>query len=193
MVSFSIEILKKIENQYVSEIANTFGKNLVFSFVFGGFAKGYANSKHDIDFFICVKKKNDAELRQFHKWAKALHEDLALPIDKEYPFELTTLEELNQTLYLASRIKPSLTVETIKEYDAYVYGDIFSGEKKLKQGNINLLNRYTKSCRRLRKAWTTHLINQLRLNKIDYADEDMTLLFEKHVTYLKKNAEPQVV
>lgn len=56
MSNFDLKIAE-VSSQFQLKIKEIFEENLVFAFIYGGLAKGYAlTSDHDIDMLICLKK-----------------------------------------------------------------------------------------------------------------------------------------
>lgn len=67
------ELVDKLQFEFKAEIAKIFGDNLLFAFIGGGIAKGYADYDHDIDAIVVQKKYNETQAKDYQRFFYALH------------------------------------------------------------------------------------------------------------------------
>jgi hypothetical protein len=122
------EIIAAITRSHSDAIPRIFQENLLFSFVCGGWAKGYATAEHDVDVFICTKREVGPEVEQeYLRWYFALHNDLHLPPDTGYPGEVVSVDALRSSLDLLEVWKFSFHVADIATKKAIIWADMLSG------------------------------------------------------------------
>lgn len=181
------QYIKLVQDEFMSVVPRIFGKILVFGFMFGGFAKGYAVSNQYADFFICVYEEKSEEIESLRKWYFDLHERYDLAPDIEAPCSLTTLTHLREKMDFAHGIRLNSTIVWNYEKQAIVWADILTGAKIGKIGNLHLLCNLEESCCVLPQKWRKELVDLL-VGPIDpeVAKLPLSRLFRHVVTYEKK-------
>jgi len=183
-----MELSAKFKNA-VSEI---FSSNLVFAFVFGGFAKGYATSDHDIDMFVCLDHRDAKQEILFRKFYFSIHSSFALPPDHQDPGEVMSLPELRQRLAHMDRISMSPILEDYDVYEGIVWVDCLAGQVLGEVGDIALLHQIKFQCSGLVERWRTEILERcvgvdtLRLESEEILKLGFTRLCRRFVTYLQK-------
>jgi hypothetical protein len=177
----------EIMDNFSREAPSFFGENLLFGFVFGGFAKGYATTDHDLDCFICLKSYDESQVANFHEWYFSLHAEYDLAPDIEMPGSIMDQRHLSEKLNFATTNPLKPTIESNYEKQAIVWADIMLGEKACKIGNFAELNSFEHTVRGLNQRWRKELITILG-DEVDLETTKLpiTRLFRKSVKYLKK-------
>lgn len=184
-------ILKTIQTEFVphfkEQIPHFFKENLIFAFICGGFAKGYADKNHDIDMFICVNSLENHQIDHFRDWYFKIHKHYNLPYDEDCPGEIMTFHKLRASLDLIKEL--TITTFAIQEYELYesiVWGDMLSDKIIGKTGNLSLLNKLLAECSGYPQKWKKQILNMLSREEKDYwKDIAPQLLMEKYMTYPK--------
>ena len=195
---FKHDVIKNdIYREFELEIKNIFGENLIFGFIFGGFSKGYATNKHDIDMFICLENRNDEQEKKFQEFYFRLHNKFGLPPDFIDPGEITTLNHLADVVKLLKAYQIRRVVRTFDEYEAIVWGDIFSGEVSCIVGDASAFQSIQNACLEFPAQWRAQLLKLVdqktleaegRLNPGEQLEDlNTTRLFRRCVTYLKRH------
>lgn len=117
-----------ISEQVRIGLPRIFGDNLVFGFVCGGIAKGYADNFHDIDTFSCVRSLPDPQTEDaYYRWYFELHREFGLPPDFDYPGEVVTLERLSRVLKILKTLKLTLSIDSVDTKKAIIWTDMITG------------------------------------------------------------------
>ena len=176
----------EIVDAYGTAVPAIFGENLVFGFIFGSFAKGYAAPGHDIDMFLCVKHDDTEQREAFQAWYVALHDRLELSPDLQDPGEMTTMERLRWKIDFAERLLIRPRICSYFAYEAVVWTDALSDRKLGVIGDCNLVDRLERQCSKIMSTWRGQLFRLAHETKRDFpSDIHTTLLFEALVTYDK--------
>jgi|GEM_PF-6963128 len=180
------EVLKEIYNTFRNEVPPIFGDNLVFGFLFGGFAKGYAVKDQDVDCYICLKEENIKQVAKFREWYFNLHAHYNFAPDVEIPGSISTWDHLNEKIDFAVRTSLRPVIETSYEKQCIVWGDIMSGEKAAKIGDLSKLNEIEIACEGLTQRWRIELLRILgEKADLEASKLPITRLFRKVITYQK--------
>ena len=136
MSNFDLKIAE-VSSKFQLKIEEIFEENLVFGFVYGGLAKGYAlTSDHDIDMLICLKKLNQTHIDKFREFYYDIHEKYEYTADPELSWdihdtnasrEFITFTEILDIINHLNDLKISLIIKYFKEYEEIVVCDIFAG------------------------------------------------------------------
>ena len=186
---------KLIEPTVVTEIygdcrraaPGVFGGDLVFAFIFGGFAKGYAVQNQDVDIFVCARRAASAPTDKFRSWYFDLHARYDLIPDRADPGEVMSPERLEEKLLFAAQTPVRAEVQTYYEYEAIVWADILCGEKAAVVGDARALMRMTDICDGLPQRWRRELLGLAGTPiEAEIAKLPTTRLFRKFVRYLKQ-------
>jgi hypothetical protein len=181
------KIMIKVYDEFREAVPRIFGNNLVFGFVFGGFAKGYAVNNQDADFFISLHDYYLEQIAEFHEWYFDLHERYGFAPDLEMPGSITTLAHLQEKISYAARTPLRPVIESSYEKQCIVWADLMSGEKAAKIGDLNALNEIEVSCEGITQRWRKELLTMLgEKATLDIAKLPITRLFRHSVKYLKE-------
>ena len=180
------KVLKEIYDRFRNDVPPIFGNNLVFGFLFGGFAKGYAVKDQDADFYICLKEENAEQIANFREWYFNLHAHYDFAPDVEIPGSISTWAHLNEKINFAVQTPLRPVIETSYEKQCIVWGDIMSGEKAAKIGDLNKLNEIEVCCEGLTQRWRMELLRILgEKADLEASKLPITRLFRKAITYQK--------
>ena len=184
--------VEKISDEFKQKTKEIFQENLVFAFIFGGIAKGYAKDvSHDIDMFICLSDRNNEQESKFRAFYFAIHNKFNLTPDYTDPGEVVSLSELKNSLFLLENMKISPVMKAYKEYEAIVWGDVFAGKIISPVGNIKLLESIQQQCATYPDKWRANILTQmdqytLKTEWESIKNLNITRLFRRYVTYLKQ-------
>nr|MBI1231922.1 hypothetical protein [Cytophagales bacterium] len=190
------EIVTNVEKEFQEAVTRIFGDNLHFAFIFGGIAKGYAKDfSHDVDMFVCLNEANAGQESAFRAFYFELHERYGFAPDPTDPGEIATIEKLRRHLDLLNRTKIRLTIEGYDEYEAIVWGDMFAGKVTAETGDLDALAEVQTECSDYPAQWRQDILDAidpavLESEKDALETINITLLFERFVTYLKRKDVP---
>jgi predicted nucleotidyltransferase len=173
-------VVDNIANEFSVVATSIFRNNLLFAFIFGGFAKGYATVHHDIDMFVCVDSYIVDEIERFRAWYLAIHSHFSLPPDDRYPGEIVAKSLLDEKVrFLEGRpLKPE--IETLYEYEAILWTDALSGRKLSVVGDRSALAIFERRCSRLEELWRSEVSEMLGQPAPElFAHLDLRRLFKK--------------
>jgi len=137
-----------------------FGENLIFSFLFGGFAKGYANARHDIDTFICVNRKFEDQISRYHEWILSAHRKLGLEHDSIYPFEIVTVKYLNLLVDNCDFELKAHSVNDADDFDKVTWIQAISDKKIFISGDRSRLMFYESKFENIPEKWKRQAMDQ---------------------------------
>ena len=183
-----------ITRAFPPAIRRIFEDQLCFGFVFGGFGKGYGGPGHDIDMFVAVNQLAASAQAEFVSWYMALHQELRLPPDLEYPGELVLLGDLERRIRFleASHIRP--VIESQYEYESILWVDALSEEKlAFVSGpgiDMEQLDQLMKRAYSLMLKWRSEVILWRPEPLSELKKLDLRRLFKGHVSYLKRQSLP---
>jgi acyl-CoA reductase-like NAD-dependent aldehyde dehydrogenase/predicted nucleotidyltransferase len=178
MFEYNKSIIKQFENKSVK----IFGKNLVFAFICGSFARKKLTPKSDLDMFICVKKINQEEKIKFHKWYLSIHSKHNLDPDLDFGEEIMTYDKLISKIEKIKNYKPSTIINERDIYDGIVWAGMLSGKQiglfgnktifnKLKNESFKICNHWIKNISKFSKSKNPDLILK---KMIKYKSEKIT-------------------
>lgn len=110
-----------IELLFKEKIVKIFGDNLVFGYIFGSYARNRAKSYSDIDTFVCVKKKDSVQIKEYLDWLFEIFEIFGKIPDFKYPTEIVELKELENQVARFSKLRLLAILNSAKDYDAMVW------------------------------------------------------------------------
>jgi len=183
----SKEIIDDIVFNFSNVVPNIFRESLLFCFICGGFAKGYATNQHDIDMFICVKEVPEKEfMDDFLNWYFSIHKKWGLPPDCKYPGEIVVIKTLEEKINFLSHRRLRRTIKTFYEYEAILWTDMISGKKigLIVQDDVFFI--LEKTCKGLERRWREEVAQALGLTPHVLGDTDLRRLFKKFLVYKKK-------
>jgi hypothetical protein len=143
------------------EMMRTYASMGGFGFVFGGFAKGYATSEHDIDMFLCLETVDDCTREQIRSDYFALHHYHGLPPDEKDPCELMTVLELAVKLKISSDRPLRPVIETYEEYEAICWTEILTRAVAAFVGSHRLFGDLRGSVAHVPQRWRRELFAML--------------------------------
>lgn len=183
----------EISQRFEAKVPGLIGQSLVFGFIFGGFAKGYATISHDIDMFICVRHLDADSVSRFRHWYFDIHREFRLTPDLNDPGEVLTLADLEKRIAFLEITPLRKEIETYYEYEAIVWADVMSEAKIAIVGDVSELAELEFRCKELAKRWRNEVRAILGVENEDaIANLDLRRLFKKAITYLKKNPPPRL-
>lgn len=186
----SKSILHEIECEVRSGLVKIFGQNLVFGFICGGFAKGYADDTHDVDLFVCVETNDEAAYDAYLDWYIGLHLRFGFPPDLDYPGEVVTLDRLRELLDIQSNFKiESLVVKSIWIKKSIIWADMFSGRITAIVGSsdgLDILESFRVLCRPYPERWKREVLDLLPEDvRRQWRDKHQLLIMERFMSYPK--------
>lgn len=181
------DICKRIFVDVRESLDEIFGENLLFGFVCGGIANGYADYGHDIDIFVCVDGdvSND-KLEKYYNWYFKLHSQYNLPPDKDYPGEIVSKEKLMKTLGLLNDLDLKLKVTRIDIKEAIIWCDMITGGIEAITGSIRELMNIRNSYGHHPDQWKQKVLSQISPEeRMLWQDKSHTLIMERYMQYPK--------
>lgn len=132
----SIKDIEGIILESKEKLQMIFGENLLFGFICGGIANGYATYDHDIDYFICVKSPISKETyTDYLKWYFDIHKRYNLSADVDYPGEIVTYDQLMSTINILYNLKLTLQIKSIAVKKSIIWTDMIVGQIVCVVGN----------------------------------------------------------
>lgn len=180
--------VREIVQQFEPAVPEFFGDTLVFGFIFGGFAKGYATASHDIDMLVCVQEARDPSVHQFRTWYYDVHQKFGLQPDCIDFGETLVEADLLKRLTLLEATPLRHEIETYYEYESILWCDVISGPKIGVVGDAHAVSEYEARCSALMERWRDEAIIMLGIrDREGVAHLDLRRLFKRAITYLKKD------
>jgi hypothetical protein len=163
-----------------------FGDDLVFGFLCGGFAKGYATESHDADFFVCVRALPSGAFERYRRWYVDLHHRRGIAPDERDPGEVVLLSSLEEKIGWVSTRHVRPEIPTYYEYEAIVWADMLSGPKIAKVGDLHRLAVLERQVEVLPQRWRSDILRDAGADAETLWTLPLTLLFEQRVRYTKR-------
>lgn len=144
----------------------SFGENLVFGFVFGSAAKGKLKTKgqaqDDLDTFVCINETNHDAVNNYREKLVQLHQHYGLKVDEEFPTEVMTLHELNDTIGHLNGLNVSLDTKiTGSEYDRLFWAHALTDQKAGFIGQGRVMSSLIKQAMPHIYRWKNQIMTQL--------------------------------
>lgn len=179
----------KIICRFEADVPALIGHSLLFGFIFGGFAKGYATWNHDIDMLVCLQEWERDTAERFRQWYLAMHEEFGLPPDHDDPGEVLTIADLVARLSFLERTPLRREIETYYEYESILWADVIAEAKVAIIGDKAALESVELRCKALARRWRSEVARMLGVAEDDseLAQLDLRRLFKRVITYLKKD------
>lgn len=181
------ELCAKICSEVQKGVAGIFDGNLVFGFVCGGVAKGYADDSHDIDLVVCTSTPIDEGVRDsYYDWYFDLHDRYSLPPDYDYPGEVVTYGQFSDTLVLLRGLELSLHVTDVRVKKAIIWGDMITGGIDGRVGDVALIDRVINEYKDEPERWKQQVLALIPEGEREvWKDKNHTLLMERYMKYPK--------
>lgn len=177
------DIVKAILCRFRCDIPSIFNDDLLFGFIVGGFAKGYAVSDQDIDMFVCVRKYDEAKAQEFRNYYFDLHKEFHLVPDSGKPGELMTLGRLQQKIALINFRSLRPTIHSYYEYEGLLWTEMLTGVRAAQVGDMNILNSVVESCEILPQRWRKEVYE---LTGDDLSEEERKLSIHRLIKCARK-------
>jgi hypothetical protein len=177
-----------INREVQEQLPQVLGGNLLFGFVCGGVAKGYADSAHDIDTFACLETPIDeADLERYYQWYFDLHDRHGLPPDFDYPGEIVTLSQFEDTLRLLEGWKLTLHVTDIKLKKAIIWADMITGGIAARCGRqTEIIDRICQQYGHHPALWKEQILRLIPPDEVPlWQEKNHTLIMERYMKYPK--------
>lgn len=142
------------------QLHNLFKNKLIFSFVFGSYAKNSQRQTSDVDIFSCISKVDELEISQFREWYFDFHYKYGLFPDFSYPGEIITENELCRILNNNKNIDFDV-INSPEVYDALFYTQILIDKKANILGNDEKRIRYEIEARKYVNDWCNRIYELL--------------------------------
>lgn len=114
-------VRKLISASFQGAVANIFGTELEFAFIFGSFASNRDKRHSDLDTFVCVHEKRPEQIERYLTWLFSMHEMFGRIPDFKYPTEIVLLSELQSAVVQLSTLELSTTMNAAQKYDVMVW------------------------------------------------------------------------
>lgn len=114
---------------FTKAVREIFRDQLVFAYIFGGFASKKSKSFADIDTLICVKERIPQQVNEYLTWLFQTHEVFGKIPDFKYPSEIVEFNELKVGIEQLHILKLSAINNSASAYDAMVWGHSLSQRK----------------------------------------------------------------
>lgn len=188
-VKLGQEMCSRICAEVQEGVARIFGDNLVFGFVCGGVAKGYADTSHDIDLVVCTNSPADeATMNSYYDWYFDLHQRHNLPPDYDYPGEVITCQQFTDTLKLLTDLELTLQISEVRVKKAIIWGDMITGGIDGKVGNIELIDQIIETYKNEPARWKEQVLALIPPEeRANWVDVNHTLLMERFMRYPKND------
>jgi len=175
-----IELPEHFRSAFLSTLGGIFGANLLFGFVFGSFAKGYATFGHDIDTFVCLETRNSFAERGYLVWLENIHDELGLVVDKDYPAEIVCQADLEHMLKRLKRLRLALNDNESSAFDYVVWTEALAGPKRFMVGDERKALHYERRCVGFPEKWRLDILQSL----IERGDPRAKLCQERDAVYM---------
>ena len=161
------ETVDEIVRRFAKEVPPIFGDNLVFGFVCGSVARGVTVYDDDIDTLIVLKKIDYDQIHLFRTWIFDLHDTFGMKIDKDFPYEVFTLETLEEKFSALDRIRPSLHYVSSPTYDTITWAEmVYNPSKAGIIGDQDLIKSQADRCNEHVQRWRKEIVGDLKVRKI---------------------------
>lgn len=158
---------KRIKNilylEIKSEIIRIFNNELLFSFIFGSYAKNSYNQTSDVDIFACIDKINNKKIDIFREWYFKFHYKYGLFPDFIYPGEIVTKERLNEIIKKNKEIEFKL-YNSSDVFDSIFYTQILTDQKTNIFGDEKKLLYYEFETKKYIQEWCVQIYDLLIKN-----------------------------
>jgi len=134
-----LEKREQIQQDFMRDVPVIFDENLIFGFIFGSFAKGYADDDHDIDTLVYLKTIDEDQYQEYLNWLVDLHTRYDMQIDPVYPCEVLDTTHMDRMKRNASEIRLSTRFNSISVFDQIVWIQVLADEKYAVIGDRNAL------------------------------------------------------
>lgn len=184
--------VSNILEEVSGKINTIFGDTIVFAFVCGGFAKGYADQNHDVDIFVCTKEKIDPSVERIYlDWYFKLHQRYRLKADYNYPGEIIIYENLIQTLNILKGLQLSLTISDVPTKKAIIWADMITGVTAAEIGpGLDLLAKLKKEYAHYPEKWKQEVLNLIpNKDRGQWEQKSHLLIMEHFMRYPKHDGQ----
>lgn len=176
----NIPMLKRLKTllylEFKTNMTQIFSNDLLFSFIFGSYAKNRQKQTSDVDMFGCVDNINDNTLEKFKEWYFKFHYKYGLFPDFVYPGEIITREKLEDIINKNKDIEFNLA-NSSAVFDSIFYTQILTDKKTSFIGNERLLLQYEIQLKKYIPDWCNQIFDLLsRTNTIKSDREHMKCL-----------------
>ena len=182
------ETVDEIVRRFAKEVPPIFGDNLVFGFVCGSVARGVTVYDDDIDTLIVLKKIDYDQIHRFRTWIFDLHDTFSMKIDKDFPYELFTLETLEEKFSALDRIRPSLHYVSSPTYDTMTWAEmVYNPSKAGIIGDQDLFKSQADRCNEHVQRWRKEIVGDLKVRKVTKKNRIQTCypkMQSHHITLL---------
>ena len=164
-VTVEIDTIDHIIDVFEKEVPLIFGYNLAFGFICGSVARKNAHHGDDIDTVIVVYSVEGDQVSRFRDWIFRLHEATDMTIDKDFPYELFTVETMHQKFGSLASLRPSLHYVSSATYDTMTWAEMVSNPVKAGIiGDGDLLNSQSQRCIDHVQRWREEIKGDLKVS-----------------------------
>ena len=110
-----------IEAMFKESVEQIFRDNLVFAYIFGSYARNRAKSYSDVDTMVCVKKKNEHEIKSYLGWLFWMSEVFGKIPDFKYPSEIVEFDQLQNSVLSFKNLNLGASTNSAEAYDSMVW------------------------------------------------------------------------
>ena len=163
------EVIEKIIDKFSTEVPELFGQDLAFGFICGSVARRSAKFSDDIDTLIVLRSLDVDRVSRFRKWVFNIHEESGMKIDDAFPFELFTLETMEEKFASLSSLRASLHYVSSATYDTMTWAEMISNEAKAGEiGDLHILITQADRCHGHVSRWREEIIRDLKVVFVSY-------------------------
>lgn len=181
-------IVSKILSKVQNGLSRIFGNNLLFGFVCGGFSKGYADKEHDIDIFVCLRRREtEKEYEEYLRWYFALHKKYGVKPDYDYPGEIVTHDYLVETLSILKTLILTLEIKEVKTKKAIIWADMITSKTAGHVGtHPELLHELKREYEKYPEKWKQEVLALVSEDeRILWKEKSHLLIMERFMKYPK--------
>lgn len=197
------ESITLLSMEFQIAIPKIFGSNLVFGFIGGGLAKGYADYSHDIDMAVICKERNPTHDENYKEFFYTLHEKYGFKTENNPTIDISfgiasDIDKLHSMLNILDHLTVTPIVQSFDTFEAVVWGDMMSSTVIGLTGDVQYFKTVQNKCATYKDRWRKQIIENcigndtFSVEKSFVDNTDLTLLFERFVTYLKDKKEISV-
>lgn len=153
--------------QFKKKVVEIFGRNLIFAFICGGFARKKVCQKNDLDMFVCVRKLSVEKKLDFHRWYLLTHLQYGFKPDAYFGEEIMTYGKLLREINKVKNCRPVLIIYNRNIYDGIVWAGMLSGKQVGFVGNRRIFKKIKGESLKICKYWVKNISTFSKSQNLD--------------------------